>query len=232
MRLAVLSDIHGNKYALERVLNDVRAQKVDKLLVLGDIVGYYYEPDVVLDMLSEWEFELIRGNHEIMLAQLIAGTISGADIKKKYGSGLHFAAERLTEQQISALTSAPDQVAVMVDGQRLLLCHGAPWDASFYLYPDTSKEILAKCDRGDIDFVFVGHSHYAFINRTGNTLVVNAGSVGQLRSMGGMASWVLFDTENGSIQMKMTPYEVEPLYRIAMDTDPEVAYLRNILKRH
>ena len=70
MKIAVLSDIHGNNFALDDVLKECKLENVEKLLILGDIVGYYYHPELVLKMLSEWEYEIIKGNHEVILQEL------------------------------------------------------------------------------------------------------------------------------------------------------------------
>lgn len=227
-----MSDIHGNKHALEQVLKEVKVQGVEKLLVLGDLVGYYYYPDAVLNLLNQWDYDLIKGNHESILKQILTEEINEENIRKKYGSGHRCALEKLPKQEIERLILAPDQKELSFDGYKALMCHGAPWDPSFYLYPDTPIDILKKCSSEDLDIVFAGHSHYPFVNRVGNTILINAGSVGQLRSVGGLASWVLFDTQNGSFQIKMSPYDVEPLYRAVTAMDPDVKYLATILKRN
>ena len=65
MKVGIISDIHGNHYALEEVLKVAIREGVEKLLVLGDIVGYYYHPEIVLEMLYKWSYEIIKGNHEL-----------------------------------------------------------------------------------------------------------------------------------------------------------------------
>ena len=67
MKIAVLSDIHGNHLALREVLDDASRLDVGELFVLGDSVGYYYHPDKVLEQLTAWQMEMIQGNHEPML---------------------------------------------------------------------------------------------------------------------------------------------------------------------
>jgi len=93
LKIAVLSDIHGNKYALKEVLDDVSHHQIDKVFVLGDCVGYYYYPDEVLEMLSRWDPEMIQGNHEKLLTQLRNKEIDSAALKSKYGSGHEMALE-------------------------------------------------------------------------------------------------------------------------------------------
>jgi predicted phosphodiesterase len=64
MKIGVISDIHGNYDALVQVLKKAKIEGVAHLLLLGDIVGYYYHPDKILNALSEWSFDMIKGNHE------------------------------------------------------------------------------------------------------------------------------------------------------------------------
>ena len=71
MRVAVISDIHGNHYALQKVLLVAKQNNIDKLLVLGDIVGYYYYPS------------------EVLLQQVLNGEIKMSYLTQKYGNGIH-----------------------------------------------------------------------------------------------------------------------------------------------
>ncbi len=207
MKIGIVSDIHGNHYALEQVLNSAKEEGVTKLLVLGDIVGYYYHPDKVMDMLEEWDYELIKGNHEEILESLILKQINPESIKNKYGSGHNFALENLSKKQISTLITAPHKKELCINGVNIVMCHGTTWSTNFYLYPDTQTEILARCDEKDFDFVVVGHSHYSFVYRNAHSMLINVGSVGQSRSTGGMASWCIINTMNKSFELKSTKYD-------------------------
>lgn len=231
MKIAILSDLHGNIYALEQVLIKAKSEHVEKLLILGDIVGYYYRPDEILKLLSEWDYVFIRGNHEDILASIISGTADELSIKAKYGSAHYKALKELTSQQIDFLINSPTQLYVPINSLNILLCHGAPWDHNFYLYPDTKSEILEKSQIDGVDFVFVGHSHYAFEYVGDKTRLVNVGSVGQSRKCGGKAQWVLFDTDSSAVDFMSTKYDVTSLIKEVEAVDPNNAYLRNILLR-
>ena len=67
MKLAILSDIHGNHIALQTVLAAIKHYEIDKLVVAGDFVGYYFWPRDVIELLESWDIIAIRGNHEEML---------------------------------------------------------------------------------------------------------------------------------------------------------------------
>ena len=62
MKIAIISDIHGNYEALFSVLEKAKKESVEHLLILGDIVGYYYHPDKVLNLLAQWSYDMIKGN--------------------------------------------------------------------------------------------------------------------------------------------------------------------------
>jgi putative phosphoesterase len=232
LKVAVLSDIHGNHYALQEVLNAAQKSNVKKLLILGDIVGYYYHPDKVMAMLRDWDYEFVKGNHEKIMEQLIGGSIEMEAIKKKYGSGHQSAIEKLSPQQFNELVNAPEKMEVTIGGTNFLICHGSNWDADYYLYPDAPADVLGKCNETGVDFVLVGHSHYAFAYRNYNSTLINVGSVGQSRSMGGVANWAIINTENKCFELRSTNYSVGMLINEIEQIDPDIPYLKNILKRN
>jgi putative phosphoesterase len=232
MKIAVLSDIHGNHFALKEVLRIAAIEHVDKLLILGDFVGYYYHPDKVLEMLSEWDHISIKGNHEKMLEHIASGLIDELTSRKKYGSGHKLALEKLSGKQLEWLNGLPEKLEIEIDKVRMQMCHGSPLDPDQYLYPNTERGILEKCDNAFCDFVFTGHSHYSFIYRNEKSTLINVGSVGQSRSMGGLACWAIINTENKSFEMKTTPYDIRILLTEIENTDPGVPYLKNVLLRN
>ena len=231
MKIAVISDIHGNYDALVEVINKAKKESVEHLLVLGDIVGYYYHPDKILNLLSEWSFDIIKGNHEKILEDLIADSSLGKSIRLKYGSGHQDAINKLTKQQLKFLGDLPETKSVQFNETSLLMCHGSPWSNDFYIYPDCENEIILKCDSKENDFVLIGHSHYAFAIKNLNSILINPGSVGQSRQTGGKASWVIIDTKNGCFQLLSTDYNTEKLIKEVEEKDLEIKYLTEVLKR-
>lgn len=87
MKISIISDIHANHYALDQELLSAKTNKIDKLLVLGDIVGYYYYPDKVLSMLNESEFKsMVKSVRE---AEKSIGIID-CDLTEKQKKGREF----------------------------------------------------------------------------------------------------------------------------------------------
>ncbi|HEV8512082.1 MAG TPA: metallophosphoesterase family protein [Cyclobacteriaceae bacterium] len=232
MKIAVISDIHGNHLALQEVLKSAQQENAEKLLVLGDICGYYYHPDKVLELIDKWDYELIRGNHEKILAQIKDGSVQENKVREKYGSGHRVALERLSDVQVQRITQAPDSLSLNFQGFKILMCHGSPLDSDQYLYPDSAKDLLEKCDSSHADIVVVGHSHYPFIHRNKHSMLVNVGSVGQSRTTGGIASWLMVNTANNVLELKATPYNTEELELEIDLIDPHNPYLKEILKRN
>lgn len=232
MKIALISDIHGNYDALVEVLKKAKKEGVEHLLVLGDIVGYYYHPDRILTALAEWSFDFIKGNHEYILEDLIADPSLGEYVRLKYGSGHQEAIEKLSSQQLEFLRDLPDTKSVQFDAISMLMSHGSPWSNDYYIYPDCEKDVILKCDSKQHDFVLIGHSHYAFAIKNTNSILINPGSVGQSRQTGGKASWCIINTENGCFQMLSTDYNTERLIKEVEEKDSEIKYLTKILKRN
>jgi putative phosphoesterase len=232
MKLAILSDIHGNHYALQKVLLQAKIENVEKLLILGDIVGYYYKPDTVLNLLQDWDYSIIKGNHEELLEQVVCGNLDLNYLNDKYGHGHSEAISLLTKKQIDQLINLPNKLELLIDNLKILMSHGSPSDKNLYLYPDTDYKTLNSATQTDYDYVLIGHSHYQFLHRSKNTILLNPGSVGQSRSMGGQAEWAILDTENEVIKMKTTVYDTSKLLEDINFKDPNNKYLKSILIRN
>ncbi len=233
MKIAVISDIHGNAFALKQVLITAEKRKVEKYLILGDIVGYYYAPDEVLALLKNFDCEWIQGNHERMLFSVLDNPASGEFIHSNYGSGIQMALNKLSETQIQELRSWPLQKTIVIDGITLMMCHGSPQNPDAYIYPDSTKESIHDCLLPGYDFVFMGHTHYPlFYPKEDKCKLVNPGSVGQNRAKGGMADWLLFDSKERDCHFYSEEYDVRPLIQQCKSIDPELPYLHQILIRN
>lgn len=231
MKIAVISDIHGNHYALESVLKEAREIGVSKIFVLGDIVGYYYHPEKVLDMLSEWDYELIKGNHEVILQDLYENKIDSELLTEKYGRGHEYALNNLDSKTLNWLFSLPEQKSITIDQVSFQLNHGSTCSIDEYIYPDAPISQLERCNSENHDFVLIGHSHYAFSYRCKNTTLINCGSVGQSRQKGGNAYWVVINTSNKSYETKISSYDTTKLVEEIKSIELKTGYSVKILTR-
>ncbi len=231
MRIAVLGDIHGNKFALRAALDGAAREGAERLLITGDLVGYYYWPAQVLEMLEPWPRWTISGNHERMLAEARRNEQALHRAVAKYGSGLAVAIQELTAGQADDLVALPPTLRLLVGSLRIMVAHGTPWDADEYLYPDAQADRWQALTRCDADVVVLGHTHYRFIRTVEGTLVINPGSVGQPRDRIPGAPWVLLDTQTRLAVQFNEPYDALELIAHAKARDPDMQYLHEVLCR-
>lgn len=231
MQVALMGDIHGNAHALKATLDAATCEGVERLLITGDLVGYYFEPMEVLSLIEPWDKLIVRGNHEEMLALACADASRIAAIESRYGSGLRLALEVLSDAQIEMLCQLPHPLKVEIDGVRILLCHGAPWDSDQYVYPDAPRELLERCAEPEVDIVVMGHTHYPMHLEINNRILVNPGSVGQPRNRRPGADWALLDTHSGKIEMRHEKYDIQALVDDVKRRHPELPHLADMLVR-
>lgn len=233
MKIAVLSDIHANIYALRAVLKDCALFDIKSFFILGDLIGYYYWPKEVLDTIDKLaSVDIVLGNHEVFLKESLENKLRRSEIKKKYGSGIEYAMNTLSDKQKSMLLSLPPSKIKMIDGIKFLLCHGSPSSTDQYIYPTTNADELNQCAVSSVDFVFMGHTHYPFINCYNKTILANPGSVGQPRDIGNLASYLIIDTENKSIIFRRVAFNIEKLIEMAIKVDPALEYLQKTFSRN
>lgn len=232
MITGILSDIHGNAEALKRVLAEAEKNKVEKLLILGDCVGYYYDAIEVFDMLGKWDCEYIKGNHEnILINYLTADSSYRSTIRSKYGSAFELCLD-IGENKINFIKELPEKLFLTLDGLNILIAHGSPTNTDEYIYPDTSKEKFQTIIDENFDFIFLGHTHYPMNITLKKTNIINPGSVGQSRVCGGIANWGILNTTNRVYKPMATPYDVSALIKQAKSIDPGIPYLHEILLRN
>ena len=185
MRIGLVSDVHCDVPGLTAALT--RLEDVDLLLCAGDMVLQYRFSDDVVALLQERDALAIQGNHEKILL-----SFHGDNVRRS-GQG--------TPEHWAWLAAQPAQRWLDVDGYRLLLAHGAPWDDPTslrceYLYPHDPVGLrrLADCDA---DILVLGHTHYPMLQRINGTLAVNPGSCGEARDRG-LLTYGLLDTTAGT----------------------------------
>jgi len=176
MKIAVLSDIHGNLAALEAVLGDAATRGADKMVNLGDIVSGGLHPRETADRLIPLGLPTIRGNHERQLLTLSYDRMSLSD---------RHAAGELRIDQIEWLRSLPE--TLLLPGG-VLMVHGTPAsDLAYFLETVTRSglraatpaEVEERARGADAALILCGHTHVPRLVRLGDgRLIVNPGSVG------------------------------------------------------
>ena len=219
MRVAVVSDIHGNRHAFEAVLADIAATGADELWCLGDLVGYGADPDASCELAREHAAVCLCGNHDL--------AVTGELSLEEFSPGARIAAE-WTQSVIQAenmdyLKSL--EPAGHVEG--IGLYHASPRDP---VWEYVLSALLAEMclDAAPERIALIGHSHVAlsFVRREGEIAtgerriggesadlavgewLLNPGSVGQPRDSDPRAAWLLLDTSEATATWKRIEYDV------------------------
>lgn len=190
MKLAVISDIHGNLLALEAVLADIAGLGVDQTVNLGDILSGPLQPAQTAELLMDRDFITIGGNHERQVLDLLD---RGQHLDPLGTDG--YAAGQLTSVHLAWIRALPARLELA--GGDVLLCHGTPdSDLDYWLettvpgFPDahptgirpaTAEEVslrLGDESRQAHSLILCGHTHVPRVLQCGHSLVVNPGSVG------------------------------------------------------
>ncbi len=176
MRLAVISDVHGNLLALEAVLADIKARGADRTVNLGDCCAGPLWPRGTLELLQSLALPTVRGNHDRWAQSLPV---------EKFTPAGRFARDTLTEGQRNWLGALPPSLDL---GDGVLAVHGTKASDTEYLVEDlvdgrlalaTPATLAARLTGVDADLVLCGHSHNAHVAYApGGRMVVNPGSVG------------------------------------------------------
>ncbi|RKF20622.1 metallophosphoesterase [Altericroceibacterium spongiae] len=176
MKIAVLSDIHGNIAALDAVLADIETRSVDKIVNLGDILSGGLFPERTADRLMAMELPTIRGNHERQLLEMPYACMSLSD---------RHAADCLRADQFAWIASLPATLRLSDD---VLLVHGTPEsDLQYFLDTvteeglrlATKEEVKERTGNADFAVILCGHTHLArVVYLTDGRMVLNPGSVG------------------------------------------------------
>jgi putative phosphoesterase len=231
VKIAILSDIHGNIFALESVLSAVKKRGIDTLMIAGDFVGYYFWPKEVFSLLEGWNLVAIRGNHDQMLCKAKKNKDYLLDKCKKYGSGLSIAVDQLDNERLAWLANLPRSIEYKTEDGNILICHGSPWIEDEYVYPDASDESLARYSKLDVNWVIQGHTHYTMHKEIGSIMLINPGSVGQPRNKKPGAQWALLDTNLNKVDFFCEQYDIKKVVEESKKRHPEIPYLANILEK-
>lgn len=209
-RLAILSDIHSNVFALRGVLADVRAAGVDEVLLLGDLFGYYPWARETWEEVATLSPVSVLGNHD----QLVLGAAAGEpppDPPPEYYPAAAQNARELPAAGLEWLGGLPHEHSRRTGGWWLRMVHGTPADPlEGRFYPD-DRSLPSWLPKPD-ELLLLGHTHYPLLRSIeGGGVLFNPGSVGQPRDGDPRASWGLVELEGEGaprISLRRVPYDV------------------------
>jgi len=221
MRVAVMSDIHGNIEAFEKVLRDIDKSCIDRIVNLGDSIGYGPDPEKVLTLIQNRAILNILGNHEQAALNKTLRLFFKPDARKSLERTMRF----LTPSSLSYLRPLLEFRLF----NKALFVHGCPPDScDTYLDDLSNREIKNIFNSYKNTIAFAGHTHkLMLISYNGEAVsfhelndlpvkldgniryIVNVGSVGQPRDGDSRAGYVIWDTVRNSLEAKRIPYDIK-----------------------
>ena len=221
MRYLVFSDIHSNVEAFEKFLGQKKVKNVDKILFLGDLVGYGPNPDEVISQFRELtHLQAVRGNHDKVIAELESSSL--------FNPAAAFSAEwsklKISPgnfQYLKKLLKGPQVV-----DRFITICHGSTFDEDYYVF--SQFEAMESFKFMETSIGFFGHTHFPIIYYVRNEkmdivplsentrikldantrYLINPGSIGQPRDKNPASSYIVFDSVKMEIHFNRFTYEV------------------------
>ncbi|MCS7228142.1 MAG: metallophosphatase family protein [Endomicrobia bacterium] len=219
MKYGIISDIHSNHEALVNVIEELKSEKVDKIICCGDITGYGPDPNECIELIKKYNILSLKGNHD-------AAVLNEANLEwfnKDAKDAIVLNQKILNKENLLFLSLLQEQYIESI----ILFVHGSPRDCLYeYLITTSSLRINAKYMKQQI--TFCGHTHiplvYQFDSKLSkeniiiphsNTVIrldyekkyiINVGSVGQPRDRDNRGCCVIFDTENSIIEYRRVEY--------------------------
>lgn len=230
MKLIVFSDIHGNILALDAFLEKIKETVYDYLVFCGDIFGYYYGQNEIIERLSRLDQLIwLKGNHDEYFLRLYYGESEEAEYIEKYGHSYENLRERFQKEKAERIACLKPEHIMECGGRRIGIFHGTPEDSlEGRLYPD--RPILNPDGYCRYDIVILGHTHCRMLREERNTLVINSGSLGQPRDGNGFGYAVL-DTKSLQAEFYEVKIDRTQLYRQIDRYDPNLKKLKEVLER-
>lgn len=215
MRLAIISDIHGNLPALKTVLEDIETRAIDQVICLGDLVDFAPWPNEVINLIRSQKIMTIMGNHDerIALDQPIVPLAkhSAAETHDR-NRAINHSKEVVTADNKQYLASLPRKIMLQFEDITLFCTHASPESIDEYLYEDEDDLLAQRLQDSDADVLIVGHTHFSFIKDIAGKKVINAGSVGRSKEPDRKACYVIIDIQAGagiSAVLIKLPYPVQ-----------------------
>ncbi len=227
MKLLIISDIHGNKEALDAVLE----VEHDAVVCLGDLVDYGPAPAECIDLIRQAGIRTIMGNHDNAVANRVDCECGDA-YKHLSVATREYTWKQLDDSHIEYLKGLRADMDMTFKDTIVHFAHGSPRSMYEYIRPETpDDEILEMIQNMHADVIVIGHSHVPFIREVGGVTIINPGSVGQSRDDDTRASCAVFDTKTRAVEIIRCEYDIDSVCAQIRERMPHADELIQILER-
>ncbi len=222
MRVALISDTHGNFTALQAVLADLPAQGADKIVFLGDAATIGPKPVETLDALRDLDCAaLIMGNHDAAVLEPARST--ALQVAANLHGSINWCVDQLRPAHFDFLRSFKDTYTLALSEKISLLCyHGSPLSYIDQILSTTPEENIDTFFNGQQSAVWAGgHTHIQMFRRHGDKVIINAGSIGNAFHYSfrpgivpRLLPWAEYailsvDNENVTAHLRRVPYDTD-----------------------
>jgi putative phosphoesterase len=219
VKIAALSDIHGNATALNYVIKDMEKQGINKVIILGDVVMKGPSPAEVMNELKKLDIlGWIKGNTDVWFEEIGENDEPKTDKEKKLYSFYSYARKKMNKEDIEFINNLPVEYSLTYNGIKILCVHGTP--KSIVEAIDNSvpvEEIKEAIKDVKEDVILCGHSHCSFIGEIDGKKIFNAGSIGNPFDNDNRASYGILDFSNENVELinRRVSYPINELLVIA-----------------
>lgn len=218
MRYAVISDIHGNAEALLAVLEDIDHRNIDVVICLGDIVGYYPDPELCVELVREHAAYSVAGNHDYAAI----GRIETNNFTYYAFEAMEWTKKNISKESKEYLSFLP--LCSQMNG--MVFTHSSPAcpEDFVYIFPNSESAILDAFGSMVQRLNFIGHAHWPFFMVQDHKVItrfsedniiikddlyylINVGSVGQPRNLDPRSCYAIYDTDEQLISLIHVEYD-------------------------
>jgi len=211
MKLAVLSDVHGNFRALEAVLLDAKALGVDHILFLGDLVFMGLDPQPCFDLLmANKPLVTIKGNTESNI-EGIKSVKPKNEQEKLWRKFVRYTDIRLKPEAKAIMKSWPIVQRGEIGNDPFIFCHGSPYSYNEAITEDIdpTSELYTKLMAEDTSVILCGHTHIPADFMLGDKRIINPGAVGYSFDGDTRASYAFLDIHSNKVNVIIRRIEYE-----------------------
>ena len=234
MKMAFISDIHGNANALDAVLEDIKNRQVEKVYCLGDIAYRGPEPQRSVDLVQSLDTFVIKGNadewvvHGVQTGEVPDGALHMMRAEQEW------ICSHMTQESIHYLRDLPTELKLEAEGLLIHAFHATPDSLFDVVPPSESDEVLnTKMMGKGADLYVYAHIHRPFIRYIDGKCIMNIGSVGLPFDGLAKASYAIVDVHKGTFQTSIirVGYDIQKTIQQFEDSDyPNSAKMIQVLK--